>query len=80
MKLIVSAGLPGKVRVLADGVEVQLDHSADLYNGLHALAEALDAAAQAPTEPVPAAPSATPADAPTLPEVLDEPSDPEVTQ
>lgn len=36
--MYVSAGLPGKIRVVINGVEYSLDHTQSLYTGLHELA------------------------------------------
>lgn len=61
MKIHVSAGAPGKIRVaFAGGPEVEIDNGLGLYDGLHALAAAVDDS-QAPTEPAPPAPETAPA-------------------
>lgn len=81
MTLTVSAGLPGKILVVADGVEVQLDQGLGLYDGLHQLAAALEVSAidAVAVETLPAPPAApapvsviVPPPAPTVPAVDDE--------
>jgi len=50
--MFVSAGLPGKIRVVLDGAEYSLDQSLSLYTGLHELAARVnDAASQGAESP-----------------------------
>lgn len=78
MAMSVKAGLPGKISVELDGQSYQLDHSADLYNGLHALAEQVNGGLGVVVAPPAPEPAPEPAPAPdaveTVPALPEEPA------